>query len=149
MVQMKGYKACHWKTPALYFISHMVQMKDERGCCFNSHFSALYIPHGSDESSHHRMPWQSKDFLYIPHGSDERQKVRSSCRGSSSTFISHMVQMKESHLNAFLQFLRLYIPHGSDERIRLFNSSLLLSSLYIPHGSDERLVFLRKKESRR
>jgi len=27
MVQMKGYKACHRKTPTLHFISHMVQMK--------------------------------------------------------------------------------------------------------------------------
>jgi len=60
-----------------------------------------------------------------------------------------MVQMKEEKRLTEVNGTKLYIPHGSDERIRLFNSSLLLSSLYIPHGSDERLVFLRKKESRR
>ena len=55
-------------------------------------------------------------ILYIPHGSDE----------------------SKSHLNSFLQFLRLYIPHGSDES-NTFNVTInLFKSLYIPHGSDER-----------
>jgi len=70
----------------------MVQMK-ERGCCFNSHFSVLYIPHGSDEREELNFEDPADFVLYIPHGSDE---------SGYSTNIGNNV-------------FELYIPHGSDE----------------------------------
>ena len=47
--------------------------------------------------------------LYIPHGSDERNKGTYLIRIYKDDFISHMVQMKVSHLLILLlSFLTLY-----------------------------------------
>ena len=51
MVQMKEGKGC-LKLPTMkYFISHMVQMKDKTTEAFLWGIFLLYIPHGSDESA--------------------------------------------------------------------------------------------------
>ena len=49
-------------------------------------------------------------LLYIPHGSDE----------------------SKSHLNTFLQYLRLYIPHGSDESFT-YQEFMRLTNSFISH----------------
>jgi len=67
----------------------------------------------------------------------------------SSTFISHMVQMKgESYFLARYTPCQLYIPHGSDESTLVATISTFPIHLYIPHGSDERNVkaVVSKKE---
>ena len=53
--------------------------------------------------------------LYIPHGSDERFLWITSLKFLTS-FISHMVQMKEQQQAELSLISSLYIPHGSDER---------------------------------
>ena len=75
--------------------------------------------------------------LYIPHGSDERKRI---CRGwrDAKHFISHMVQMKEKVESRKLKVeSKLYIPHGSDESMANATIKLSGAELYIPHGSDE------------
>jgi len=75
------------------FISHMVQMKENKEILAAISMAKLYIPHGSDESFH---------------------RFFSSC--NRDTFISHMVQMKAASKATLLCEKLLYIPHGSDER---------------------------------
>ena len=53
----------------------------------------LYIPHGSDESLILNFLKRALYQLYIPHGSDESVEVWVTS-STSTTFISHMVQMK-------------------------------------------------------
>jgi len=127
-----------------------------KGCPWNTYLGKhrkLYIPHGSDESSHFLSPYWWFVILYIPHGSDESifQWLKLLLLFS---FISHMVQMKgkkwkllifiqlalyptwfrwkvKSHLNSFLQFL-LYIPHGSDESFSVLSDFKTLTT-FISH----------------
>ena len=70
----------------------------------------LYIPHGSDESLSRTDIFNTGLWLYIPHGSDERE-VGGSSTGSSSTFISHMVQMKVVFLINYWLFSICFISH--------------------------------------
>jgi len=66
---------------------------------------SLYIPHGSDERLGENKKEKFHTKLYIPHGSDER-KSKSKLKFFSSSFISHMVQMKGPSL-MFLTILNL------------------------------------------
>ena len=77
----------------VFFISHMVQMKDAP--LFG--YQVLEV------------------ILYIPHGSDERRSAYA-CKAHNQSFISHMVQMKvDIEMPQVFFHPRLYIPHGSDE----------------------------------
>ena len=99
----------------IFFISHMVQMKDTSTPSYSNLFTHLYIPHGSDESRWTLDIKSRVSQLYIPHGSDERSPVSQVSQilktlyptwfrwklisGISEyttrcSFISHMVQMK-------------------------------------------------------
>jgi len=59
----------------------------------------LYIPHGSDERKMMSFPFGSERKLYIPHGSDESASFTDFAKLSTS-FISHMVQMKGKNRRA-------------------------------------------------
>jgi len=74
MVQMKDEKMKTKKVFQVYFISHMVQMKEVTISGATQPEYNLYIPHGSDES------W-----------------VIGSYHNIFRVFISHMVQMKAYH----------------------------------------------------
>jgi len=66
-----------------------------------------------------------------------KANLSNSFRKSSSSFISHMVQMKACWDVCRVYAWRLYIPHGSDESKSCASMRNLLTCLYIPHGSDE------------
>ena len=102
---------------AVFFISHMVQMKASDYIDKNE-LSRLYIPHGSDESKSSNFP-----------------------RKSSSFFISHMVQMKEkiNHLT-FKRWDTLY-PTWFRWKLQYLRRRNIQYILYIPHGSDESVPF--------
>jgi len=100
--------------------------------------SSLYIPHGSDESRSKEDRRNCHRDLYIPHGSDESLSHAQAVL-EAYTFISHMVQMKETFPAFQKKPFTLYIPHGSDERIKEVSNDLSYPLLYIPHGSDERM----------
>ena len=74
--------------------------------------------------------------LYIPHGSDETS-IRSSLITLFSSFISHMVQMKPlSFLSTMLEKTTLYPTWFRWNSVKRQNSHCSIP-LYIPHGSDE------------
>ena len=160
MVQMKGSLPIRSTKRLSHFISHMVQMKGTFNFWLLSFkFLTLYPTW---------FRWKESSFiyfllpelkLYIPHGSDERSN-NDSMLFASSSFISHMVQMKghkgivfgadcHSFISHMVQMkvgeapmrrtsdLFLYIPHGSDERYAAVMAFEEDPALYIPHGSDE------------
>jgi len=55
-------------------------------------FPALYIPHGSDNTSLRRKTMSEEEALYIPHGSDNTSAV-DDWLIRLLDFISHMVQI--------------------------------------------------------
>jgi len=94
MVQMKDSLNVTKKIIELFFISHMVQMKDRLKHLVRNSANILYIPHGSDERRECDVKHENLNALYIPHGSDEScYTVRLSFK-VLIIFISHMVQMK-------------------------------------------------------
>ena len=77
------------------FISHMVQMKESSVQVPNIRAFTLY-PTWFRWKDNKIWKCAAPRSLYIPHGSDESASS-SSFSPQSSTFISHMVQMKESY----------------------------------------------------
>ena len=115
----------------LSFISHMVQMKAIEIQYFKVVFW-LYIPHGSDERAISSPLFPRGRGLYIPHGSDERLKDNVQCNwfsrlyiphgsdesftsmryaGEVPHFISHMVQMKDTHIRDVWIGVVFFISH--------------------------------------
>ena len=60
-----------WQVIVIYFISHMVQMKDGVYTCYSICTSTLY-PTWFRWKSRFISLWALSEDLYIPHGSDER-----------------------------------------------------------------------------
>ena len=99
MVQMKVITLTYPANFSLDFISHMVQMKDNKNLGDLRHLLRLYIPHGSDERNIRRRNSNIINKLYIPHGSDES-----------------WIEFDRS-----VEKEKLYIPHGSDESIAFYH----------------------------
>jgi len=74
--------------------------------------------------------------LYIPHGSDERH-ASDLLPDYVVSFISHMVQMKDSFCHSMLNHLIALYPTWFRWKPVLVLYVGTATSLYIPHGSDE------------
>jgi len=61
--------------------------------------------------------WYKAHLLYIPHGSDE-SSLCAILRASTVSFISHMVQMKDTNKNKHVILLIFFISHMVQMKVR-------------------------------
>jgi len=117
----------------------MVQMK-EIVQAHDELYNTLYIPHGSDERWGVPVEVTKSPSTFISHMVQMKDKLHQKVVPAlyQSVFISHMVQMKDMIFADLPYFLQDFISHMVQMKGYCDFVSCLKFVLYIPHGSDER-----------
>ena len=96
----------------------------------------FYIPYGSNKTTTRQSSLKWTEDFYIPYGSNKTSWKP--CRVSTcSSFISHMVQIKQNNIEVKFFLPYFYIPYGSNKTPPIIPKCGFISIFYIPYGSNK------------